>query len=185
MTTPDHIAHIRTMAHNELRNYAIPGLSSSLIGHGHNKGTVRLFECSRNHHEPITPHSHRFDFQCLVLKGSVHNILWMPALEHEEGDYFAASELIYGAEPGKYSSADNTINVSRYTATDQMFHAGDWYGMRADEIHSIFFSRDAVVLFFEGPNITDTTTILEPWVNGQRIPTFKVEDWMFDSNDIF
>jgi hypothetical protein len=51
--------------------------------------------------------------------------------------------------------------------------------MTADEIHSIFFGRDTSVLFFEGPNVSDTSIILEPVVDGETIPTFKVEPWAF------
>ena len=52
------------MKHSPVRNYAIPGLTSSLIGSPSPNGTVRIFECSREHQEPIIPHSHRFSFQC-------------------------------------------------------------------------------------------------------------------------
>jgi hypothetical protein len=51
--------------------------------------------------------------------------------------------------------------------------------MTADQVHSIFFSRGAIVLFFEGSKESDTSIILEPFVNNEIVPTFKVEPWMF------
>lgn len=51
--------------------------------------------------------------------------------------------------------------------------------MLASEVHSIHFSRGAQVLFFEGPTVADTSIILEPNVDGETIPTFRVEPWMF------
>ena len=57
--------------------------------------------------------------------------------------------------------------------------AGSWYGMKHDEIHSIGFSNDAVVLFFEGPPVAEGTVILEPYVNGQHLQTMATKPWMF------
>lgn len=51
--------------------------------------------------------------------------------------------------------------------------------MKAEEIHSITFSRGASVLFFEGPRKTDTSTVLEPVVDGETIPLFRTEPWMY------
>lgn len=56
---------------------------------------------------------------------------------------------------------------------------GDFYSMKASEIHSITFSRDALVLFFEGPEKATETLILEPFVDGQTVPTFQVQPWMY------
>ena len=173
----DPVPLLGRMARNRIENYIIPGLASSLIG-GEGKGTVRLFECSRAHEENITPHSHRFDFQCLVLAGTVTNVIWSLAPDHlDDGDYFAGSVLRYGGTPGEYQRCPG--DVARYVSTPTTHEAGDWYGMRHNEIHSIFFSRGAKVLFFEGPQISNETLILEPWVNGTRVPTFEVKPWMF------
>jgi hypothetical protein len=51
--------------------------------------------------------------------------------------------------------------------------------MRYNEIHSIKFSKDAIVLFFEGPTVTDSSFVLEPVVEGEYIPTMTTEPWMF------
>lgn len=171
-----HIDLILSMRNNGLANYAIPGLNSHLLGGAHH-GCVRLFECSRQHQEPITPHSHRFDFSALVLRGCVRNILRKESAQNE-GDLFLVSEMIYEGNPGEYSVRQEC--VKRMEIDDCHFHqVGDWYHMKVHDIHSIEFSRDAAVLFFEGPQISNTNVILEPHVDGQTICTFEVKPWMF------
>ena len=167
---------IKAMAHSPLHNYAIPGLTSWIIGANPDpqRGCVRLFECSRQHFELIIPHSHRFDFRCLVLRGGVNNVVWTA---DEEGDEFAVSTLRYGGEPGHYSTT--VEEVVRFSSRVDRYTKGQWYGMKHDEIHSIFFGRGSAVLFFEGPQVTNQSQILEPYVDGQRVPTFQVESWMF------
>lgn len=51
--------------------------------------------------------------------------------------------------------------------------------MDAHQIHSIRFLRGAEVLVFEGPEVAHSSVVLEPWAYGERVPTFKVEPWMF------
>ena len=166
-----------SMRSSGVRNYAIPGLTSSLIK------TVRLFECSRSHEEPIVPHSHRFDFQCLVLEGTVRNRIWRRSV-NGEGDVYAATELLYSGEgPGCYTGRGE-CSTSRYTRVDFIHGPGDWYSMKHHEVHSIFFERGTKVLFFEGPTVADRSLILEPYVDDQVIPTFEVKPWMFKKEDV-
>lgn len=169
-----HIKTIRDMARAPVRNYAIPGLTSWIIG-GEHSGKVRLFECSREHQEPITPHSHRFAFSCLVLNGHVHNKVWTKVAKG--GDEFVESTLFYTGEIGHHTVKRG--EAARYTSKVDTYRAGEWYSMEADDVHSIYFSRGASVLFFEGPSVSDRSIILEPFVDGDRVPTFKVEPWMF------
>lgn len=172
-----HLDLILSMRNGGLANYAIPGLDSHLIG-GKGAGMVRLFQCSRQHQEQITPHSHRFDFSALVLRGCVRNILWGESEAPGEGDEFLVSTMIYGGKPGEY--ATGTQKVKSMAISDCHFHqVGDWYHMKAHEIHSIEFSRDAAVLFFEGPQVSETSVILEPHINGETTHTFEVKPWMF------
>jgi hypothetical protein len=166
------------MAHSPLENYVIPGLTSKLIGAPSPYGTVRLFECSRDHQESITPHSHRFDLQCWVLKGKVRNRIWTEVgYANESGDMYCATTMRYDGSVGKYQREDGISG--RWVYGDYLYAAGDWYAMKADEVHSIYFSKGAKVLFFEGPMLEETSIILEPVVNGEVIPTMKVEPWMF------
>lgn len=172
---------LQSMKHSPVRNYGgIPGLTSWLIGAPSPEGLVRLMECSRDHQEPIVPHSHRFDFHCHVLAGQVRNLIWTQQPVH--GDEFQLSELIYGGKIGKYRC--NAGFIERWSISSSTYREGGEYSMKADEVHSIFFSRGAAVLFFEGPTISETSIILEPFVDGEVVPTFKVESWMFKRDEV-
>lgn len=172
------IDSLLAMAHSPVSNYVIPGLTSYLIGERSERGTVRLFHCSREHQEAITPHSHRFDFQCVVLRGSVRNRLWhRAAAYHQSADLFQASSLVYQGAMGNYTKEPGEIAM--WTYADHYYNAGECYSMRADEVHSIYFSRDALVLFFEGPAASDRSIVLEPHVDGEAIPTMETRPWMF------
>ncbi len=166
---------LAAMKHSPIKNYIVPGLTSWLIGEPSPKGATRLFECSRDHQESITPHSHRFDFQCWVLAGKVTNRVW--TYSDYGGDLYTQTNLVYGGEPGQYERVRRGID--RYTYTDEVHKADDWYSMTADQIHSVYFAKGTQVLFFEGPTKMDHSLILEPHVDGKDIPVFKVEPWMF------
>lgn len=170
---------LRRMAHSPVKNYGgIPGLTSSLIGSPGPNGLVRLMESSRDHQEPITPHSHRFDFHCQVITGEVRNLIW--TTDENYGDPFQVSVLQYEGQIGKYKRIVG--EVKKWRLIPQIYRAGEEYGMAAEEVHSIFFSKGSVMLFFEGPTERDSSIILEPFVDGEAIPTFKVEPWMFKRN---
>lgn len=173
---------IKEMAHSVCRNYAVPGLNSQLIG-GNGFGQVRLFTCERDHLEPIVPHSHRYDFQCLVLAGSVTNLTWRRGVSTEDGDFFAKSEIVMRSM-GKYSRVESPTgpDVARWRYTKLRYESGQVYSMKADDIHSIFFSRGAAVLFFEGPQIRKKSFVLEPWVNGEIVPLLETKPWMFQGD---
>ena len=171
---------IREMAHSPIRNYIVPGLTSSLIGNPSERGLVRLFEASRRQSNQITPHSHRYDFRCLVLSGSVTNRVWTRVKPQHHGawaDSYQESVLAYQGETGRYEKVAG--EVGKWEFLDTKYEEGQWYAMDANEVHSIVFSRDAVVLFFEGPTTTDVSIVLEPFVDGQVIETLKTEPWMF------
>ena len=176
MTTIDqkHIDLILAMRNHGLANYIIPGLDSHLIG-GAGAGCVRLFQCSRNHREQITPHSHRFDFSALVLRGTVQNMIWD---EDAQGDEFLVCKNIYRGSVGQYLPGEATIKRMAIT-DDGHYKPGDLYHMKAHEIHSINFSRDAMVLFLEGPQVSNSSVILQPHTEHGTVHTFKTESWMF------
>lgn len=172
-----HIENILAMTGSKVLNYGIAGVDSSLV----NKGLVRVFECSREHQEAVTPHSHKFDFSCLVLEGKVRNRIWEPIpinSKYHEADLFTVSKLKYLGEMGKYEK--EVLGYDRYTYDDNIYTEGDWYSMTHDQIHSIYFSRNTKVLFFEGETITNETLILDPYVNGKHVPTFDIKPWMFE-----
>lgn len=160
------------MTSDTVENYVLAGLDSHLL----NNGKVRLFTSERDTQDAITPHSHRFDFVCLVLKGSVNNKIWSPATSFE-GDEFQVSTLDYSGEIGQHTVQFHSTGHWNYKA--RTYFEGQVYSMTSEQIHSIEFSRGAAVLFFEGPTKTNTSLILEPLVKGRKIPTYVKRDWMF------
>lgn len=175
--------HLLDMGYDSLHNYIVPGLVSTLIGEDpHASAKIRIFRNTRTQDEFITPHSHRSDLACMVLQGSVENTIFMPVpypnvTSDIYSDEYQVSRLIYEGNPGKYDKADAV--VQRFGRLATTYTTGQWYFLKFDNIHSIKFSKDAIVLVFEGDSKTDTTYVLEPHVNGKTIRTFKVEDWMF------
>lgn len=166
------------MAHSPVCNYVLPGLTSSLIGAPSDKGSVRLLLNEREHQESVTPHSHRFDFMCWVLRGSVRNRLWTESYDSDrEADEYRTTTLRYGGEIGKYETEPGEVH--RWRFSDAVFTEGQCYSMRSHEVHSIFFARRTVVLFFEGPATSDRSIAIEPVVKGETIRTLEVRPWMF------
>lgn len=166
---------ISEMKNSKIKNYIVPGLSSSLIGGG-DFGKVRLFEASRTQFEFITPHSHRFDFACFVLRGTVENTSWIRC-DTDDGEYYQLSLLNFNKPFGHYTLEEG--GKFYYYTNRQTIYSDNWYFMNHKDFHSVKFSRDAVVLFFEGPEKLDHSFILEPVVNGKKVSTFHIRDWMF------
>lgn len=163
---------------NRLNNYILPGLRSDLL----EGAKVRIFRNTCPTMQIITPHSHRFDFVCYVLRGHVFNRKWEQLNDEpnpaENVHRMWASRLEYQGKPGSYVVVPDDY-PTWYQSTVTRYQAGSWYGMEAHEIHDIDFSHNAEVLFLEMPSRTTRTVILEQCVDGMRIPTFEVKDWMF------
>lgn len=178
---------LAAMMHSPARNYVIPGLTSWLIGPEApcKDGRVRVFTCEREHEENILPHSHRFDFTCLVLEGSVRQVLWrevdvtmgIGVEVRRIADLYEVSRVTYEGILGVHQKKFD--RRAFFQRKEQQYTAGETYVMKAEEIHSIFFSRGATVLFFEGHNYKDDSVVLEPVVDGETIPLFFTESWMF------
>lgn len=166
---------LQDMKTSKVSNYVIAGLDSYML----EAGNIRMFENSRNHQDQVTPHSHRFDFVCLVLSGHVINKIWTECSE-EEGDIFEISTLDYSGAIGEHKK--QIQGRSYYSFENNTYHEGQCYSMSAEEIHSIQFSRGAKVLFFEGPQFQKTSLIIEPVVNGEVIKTYESRDYMFKRN---
>lgn len=172
---------IHAMKHSPVDNYAgIPGLTSWLVGAGisQNHGGMRLFTCIRNHQEPIIPHSHRYDLHCIVLAGTVQNIIWSSTVA-SSGDRFTMSDLIYRGKPGDYSPSE--LGTGYYAPSTCSYTAGEEYLMDSKTIHSIFFGRGAEVLIIESAPKSSSSVILEPRVGDETIRTFQVQPWAFQS----
>ena len=180
------ITELLAMAHSPIRNYIVPDLTSSLIGETGKNGCVRLFESRRNQQQSITPHSHRFDFQCIVLAGEVTNRVFRKDFDYNSdsnSDLYCESTLNYNGKVGSHKRSAKK-EVGRYVYEDTWYGEGECYSMTHKQIHSIKFSKGTKVLFFEGKTRANQSVILEPVVEGEIIPTYKVEDWMFRTGDI-
>lgn len=175
----DLIRTIDKMSHSRIKNYVLPGLTSTLVG-GAGRGLVRLLSAERTTREHVTPHSHRFNFTCLVLRGSVTNTTYFLADTAGPSDQYVVSHMRRNSsDMGDYEIEVGTLPVRMFARSDN-FEVGETYRMSANDIHSIEFTAGTQVLFFEEPEVSNITTFLEPWVDGKRVPTFKVEDWMFE-----
>lgn len=169
---------IMPMRHNSLRNYTVPGLTSHLIG-GAEFGKVRLFHAERTTRDVITPHSHRFDFTCLVLSGWVRNTIYHYGAAGDEMWCLSSINQVCGVDglrDFKHTREDQPTRMRREVTE---YKPGDVYSMVYTEIHSIEFSHGTQVLFFEGPQQTERSWMIEPWCDGGVIPTFRTEYWMF------
>lgn len=163
---------VELMKTDTVKNYVIAGLNSSLLSNC----TLRYFECDRRHQDTVTPHSHRFDFFCIVLEGWVVNRLWTECQE-PDGDLFQVSAMKYEGEFGKYTRKE--LRQDYFTYSDFKYVAGEFYSMDAEQIHSIFFSKNAKILFFESKHQIKSSNIIEPVVDGEVIKTCNKLDYMF------
>jgi hypothetical protein len=168
--------YLLSVAHSPIYNYVVPGITSWLITNPSPNGCVRLLHSSRDQYSYVTPHSHRFNFTAIVLKGEMENILFQLSLETNSDSYYS-STLFYGGKPGEYEKSSH--NVEDYSTISTTYKELESYEMQSNQIHSVYFARDTYVLITEGPQVTKATTILEPVVNGKVIPLFKIEPWMY------
>lgn len=168
---------VAAMSHNPVSQYVLPGLTSSLVGEG--RGHVRLLTSDRDTREWVTPHSHRFDFVCLVLEGDVENILFERGGGVGSNLYAAGTIRLIAEGMGRYAITRSGDHGS-YIEKPAKYVAGETYSMKANQIHSIRFSRGAKVLFFEGPDVTEESVFLEPFSDGKTIRTFETSPWMFE-----
>ena len=159
-----------------MRNYIVPGLSSTMLSRGEDGSKVRMFEMSREQELFVAPHSHRYNFACNVLTGIVENTVLRES-DDDKGDLFQEVRQTYLDSPGKYESSVESIPV-RYVRDKYVYRKGDWYGMSHGEIHSIWFSKGARVLFLEGPDLKDSSVVLQPYSDRPCDISFTA-DWMF------
>lgn len=146
-------------------NHAEHGLDSTLLS----QGLFRVF--TANYETQVRlPHSHKYDFACLVLKGSVLNRVYKPI----ENNKFKENNELHA----EYCVAIQTGALGDYKFDKQYRQAfeiaeklhgeGDWYQMTHEDIHAIRFSKGAVVLFIEGPAVTDQVEVLFPYASNGR-----------------
>lgn len=173
---------LKLIRHSPLYNYIIPGLTSYIVKEfGEDQGMLRMFEMERTQLADIAPHSHRFDFECTVLHGQVYNTTWTQSEERDSyAEPFIATRLTYGGRPGEYLH-EPMKHVTWWAPNTVLYAAGKnpQYSMTNEEVHSIRFSRGAIVLFKEGPTKVRDTTMLDPFTRGIIAEISPVKDWMF------
>lgn len=163
-------SNLRPLLTSELTDYILPGLRSSQIP------KARVFTMQRPPVTLMVPHTRRYELRALVIEGVVTNTVYLPDVY---GCSYAITEIHYGGRPGAYICKDTQQRES-FTQEVTSYGAGDWYSLRADEFCSMSFDQGAEVLILEGPQISDSSRILEPVdAEGKRIETFRVEPWMF------
>lgn len=171
-------AIIESMQTSRVRNYIIPGLNSYLLG----DGKVRMFESTREFAGTVTPHSHRFDFACHVLSGTVINRLYHKCKRAEGDDYTVRT--LQCDEMGTYSQVAEDQRGTPFKFKDHTYREGDWYQMSHDQIHSIQFGKGAKVIFFEGATVQPHSQVLLPFMHGETIETMECDkDWMYLRDD--
>ena len=171
---------MNSVRYNPIDNYILPGLTSYVLGRlgvdgpDHEAPMVRAFVSSRNTPEFVAPHSHVRDLFCHVIAGSVINTNY-----HEErtargeswDTYVQTGDFVSGYKHG-FAGKRTFVSVST------VYEAGASYYLLADVIHSIRFSRGAVVLIMEGKKKRQSVTVLQP----PGVQNFEAADWMFKSN---
>ena len=175
MSDADLVKLVAALGAGEVReNYIVPGLRSTLLAHPAAGGIVRLFEMTREQEYDVTAHDHRYNFQCCVLAGSVENRRYRT--QSTAQGYATHAALPYDAK--EHALDDSRPRWLYASHVDEVHGEGDWYGMSADEFHSIRFSKGAKVLLIEGPQEKDESWCLLPYANGRICNTFIWRDWM-------
>ena len=174
-----------------IENYVLRGMTSHALPPRPDGSMLRVFHMTERQVVDVVPHSHRFGFSCLVLRGTVENVIYRTAISTVRPAYGVLgrqTETVLLRPDHNLPPVDRHVYTSMYLGTPgsykvsepgelttfypdaTTYKAGEWYSMEASEIHDIRFSYDAVVLFLEGPPETDVTITLGPPV---------VEPWMF------
>jgi len=163
-------------AGSALENYIIPGVRSTLLAKSLDGGVVRVFDMSRDQEYDITPHDHRYDFECFVISGSVTNRRYWSASARKDDATHARLQYDYQAKALNEASA----NWFRAGYREEVFGIGEWYSMKSYEFHSIRFAKGSKILFIESPEIKKESYCLLPYHYGRICNTFIWRDWMME-----
>lgn len=171
-----------SMVEKTVSNYVLAGLTSTMpsgLAVADNIKT-RMFRMDRHQTNLIAPHSHRYCLFSKVIEGTVTNTLWKKTCQIDpEADAFWMSTLspIDGGL-GEYKK-EISSRIKYYKPLSSHYGPGDSYYMHYNDIHSISFSKGAVVQILEYPEDSESSYVLEPAIDGKLIPLARTEDWMF------
>lgn len=157
------------------RDYIVPGLSSYLLsgGQGREGPKVRLFHQERPFEGWITPHDHRFDLACYVLKGEVKHTVYSRSYDPWSGALYSVQRFPFSLD-GRMEPDETAM----FTSATEVYGRGNFYHLGYTTFHTVKFSRGAMVLFFEGPDLQEHNHVLLPVSNGRIINTATVQPWM-------
>lgn len=163
-----------------LLNYIVPGLKSTLLATLPAGGVLRVFEMTREQESEIVPHNHRYDFQCYVLEGFVQHTVYH--ISDDEPKHRATHAIVPYSRLTHELDRDVATHV-RARAETKMYEAGSTYGLNSAEFHRVRFSYGAKVLFHEGNSLTETSSVLVPYCNGEICDSYVWRDWMMKAAD--
>ncbi len=173
------LALLDGMSHSQVNNYIVPDVSSKLLGSDDGEhGRFRIFDSRRDQDMLVTPHNHRFNLWSMVIQGQVENTVYTP--DRDNGDLYMQTSMRYNGEIGKY--VRGSFQEKRYVKKINSYTAGSSYYMRFQDIHTIKFHKDTVLLIVEGKPIREINEILEPVTqDGTHIRTIPDETpaWQF------
>ena len=160
-----------------LEDYIVPGLRSTELARLAAGGMIRLFEMSHEQEFFVVPHDHRFGFNCYVLRGTAWNTIY-----HVREADCALDQATHAAAPYLRSSHSldlRSVRLMRCELETVPYGEGSWYSMEHSAFHTIEFTKDARVLFIEGPEEkSGPNSCLLPVVNGKIYNTFFWGAWM-------
>lgn len=175
-------AELIAISSNLISNYIVPGLESRIVRKCDTGDLLRIFVATREQHQNVIPHSHRYDLTCKVMRGNVKNRIWRK-VDSSDADTFTTMQMDYGGEPGIYQKP-REISVDRWGySTDIHRETNNCnYYLHKSQVHSIVFDKGAVVLIMESDRSdtrSESSIYLEPNIDGKTIHTFATAPWMF------
>lgn len=158
-----------------LENYVIPGLRSvAYLKTDDNGAMLRSFEMTAHQEYYITPHNHRYNFECFVLDGEVENTIFNPI----EATRATADHVIVPYDEAKHDIDLEKTEFVRAISSSRKHPEGDWYSMRHDQFHTITFAKGTRVLFLQGASVVKVSHCMLPYNAGRICNTFIWRDWM-------
>lgn len=158
-----------------LNNYVIPGLRSEAYVEELDTGAmIRTFEMLRDQEYFVTPHDHRYDFQCMVLEGKVVNTVY----KLFECSELSATHAILPYDPALRVLDHEKAKLVRAESERRTYVNTDWYIMGHEEFHSIQFDKGTRILFLQEADKKTQSNCLLPYVDGKILDTFIWRDWM-------
>lgn len=177
----DSFEDINSLSISTIENYVVPGLYSFLLTEkNEDVGCIRAFMQTLHQEYFVTPHSHRYNHEIIMIKGECQQILYEETSIRSDdySQFYRKSTIEYLNSPGKYRHSLGG-HLGQYVRRNKRLEEGQRFRLNSDEIHSIFFNKGAIALIKEGPDIDCMSYILQPIAKDELINTFQVNEWAF------